>query len=465
MTLAMKAMGRKTHPVFQANIPCVRFSQNDQESELVKYIKACSDMNYGLTYKNIRILAYDYACVLPNCKFPNQWNNNKKAGIDWLKSFMKRNKNKITLRKPESTSSARATGFNKRCVSEFFENYILVLKKYSLKPVQIFNVDETGVTTVLKPVKIVSAKGKKQVSLAASAERGELVTFVGIVNEVGIALPPIYVFPRTRHPDQDLINAPTSSLALGNRSGWMTGELFISVLEHIQKHTHCTKENKILLLLDNHESHRTIRAINFCRDNGIIMVSFPPHTSHKLQPLDVSVYGPFKIYCSIAFNDWMTSNPGKAITIKDIAYLTNTAFQSAFTQKNITQSFEKSGLWPVSRLAFKDEEFAASYANVSNNETIEDQSVRSIQSSFCADPPTTYPDLPSTSICRPQTPPGHASSTCEDTSTTHAVTPSSIHSVTPPSIHDIPKTTLTPSRNSLIRNSSQGRSFKCSYCF
>jgi hypothetical protein len=39
-------------------------------------------MNYGLTYKNIRILAYDYACVLPNCKFPNQWHNNKKAGID-----------------------------------------------------------------------------------------------------------------------------------------------------------------------------------------------------------------------------------------------------------------------------------------------------------------------------------------------------------------------------------------------
>jgi hypothetical protein len=93
---------------------------------------------------------------------------------------------------------ARATGFNKRCVSEFFE------------PERIFNVDETGVTTVLKPVKIVSAKGKKQVSLAASAERGELVTFVGIVNAVGTALPPIYVFPRTRHPDQYLINAPTS---------------------------------------------------------------------------------------------------------------------------------------------------------------------------------------------------------------------------------------------------------------
>jgi hypothetical protein len=179
--------GEKDTPSFSSKYTVCQVFTNDQESELVKYIKACSDMNYGLTYKNIRILACDYACVLPNCKFPNQWHNNKKAGIDWLKSFMKRNKNKITLRKPESTSLARTTGFNKRCVSEFFENYISVLKKYSLKPEQIFNVDETGVTTVLKPVKIVSAKGKKQVSLAASAERSELVTFVGIVNAVGIA--------------------------------------------------------------------------------------------------------------------------------------------------------------------------------------------------------------------------------------------------------------------------------------
>ena len=171
--------------------------------------------------------------------------------------------------------------------------------------------DETGVATVLKPVKIVSTKGKKQVSLAASAERGELTTLVGIVNAVSMALPPVYVFPRIRHPDEYLTNSPTSSIALGNHTGWMMGELFPKVLEHIKNHTNCTKDNKILLLLDNHESHVTVQGINYCRDNGIIMVSFPPHTSHKLQPLDVGIYSPFKTYCAVAFNDWITSNPGK----------------------------------------------------------------------------------------------------------------------------------------------------------
>lgn len=71
------------------------------------------------------------------------------------------------------------------------------------------------------------------------------------------------------------------------------------------------------------------------------MLSFPPHTSHKLQLLDLGVYGPFNPYYSIAFNSWMTSNPERTITIKEIAQLTETAFQNAFTHKNITKAFEK----------------------------------------------------------------------------------------------------------------------------
>ena len=93
----------------------------EQEHELVQYIKTCSDINYGLTYRQIRVIAYQYGSVLPNCKVPNRWKVNQKAGIDWLKCFMRRNKSKISLRKPENTSLARATGFNKNSVSEFFE--------------------------------------------------------------------------------------------------------------------------------------------------------------------------------------------------------------------------------------------------------------------------------------------------------------------------------------------------------
>ncbi|XP_023310002.1 uncharacterized protein LOC108904856 [Anoplophora glabripennis] len=329
-----------------------------QEDRLVKYIKKCSNMNYGLTFEQIKVLVYDYAKMLPNCNYPQSWNSKKKADTDWQYSFMIRNST-LALRKPESTSLARGLGFSKVKVEEFFTNYKNVLERYQFTPDRIFNLDETGVTTVLRPPRVVAPKGKKQIGLIASAERGELVTCVGVISATGNALPPVYIFPRVRNIDDYLENGPALSAAFGNKSGWMTGDLFIKTLEHIVKHTSCNKENKILLLMDNHESHTTLAAILYARENGIVLLSFPPHTSHKLQPLDVGVYGPFKGKCAVSLNDWMSNNPGKTVSVKHIARITKKPYLEAFTPSNITNAFEKTGIWPHNSSPFNDEDFDA----------------------------------------------------------------------------------------------------------
>uniref|UniRef100_A0A2A4JR59 HTH psq-type domain-containing protein n=1 Tax=Heliothis virescens TaxID=7102 RepID=A0A2A4JR59_HELVI len=56
----------------------------DEEKELEKYIKKSSAIQYGLTLKAVRKLAYEYACALPNCKYPEKWDEDKLAGIEWL---------------------------------------------------------------------------------------------------------------------------------------------------------------------------------------------------------------------------------------------------------------------------------------------------------------------------------------------------------------------------------------------
>lgn len=272
---------------------------------------------------------------------------------------MKRNKD-LSLRKPESTSLFRGTGFNKSRVEEFFQNFTAILEKHKFTAQQIFNLDETGITTVMKPVKVVSSKGKKQVGQVASGERGELVTFVGIVNATGSTVPPVFIYPRIRNVEEYLINGPNGSVAFGNKSGWMTADLFLKVLRHIVNHTRCSRENKILLTVDNHGSHTSVDAILFCRQNGIVLLSFPPHTTHRLQPLDVGIYSPFKTKLAVAFNDWMLSHPGRTISIRNIAELANIAYLNSFTPSNIISAFKNTGIWPLNRLIFTDEDFAPS---------------------------------------------------------------------------------------------------------
>ena len=73
----------------------------------------------------------------------------------------------------------------------------------------------------------------------------------------------------------------------------MTAEIFgTQVLPHIAAHTQPSQADPILRLLDSHASHVSLEAVRFCRENGIQLLTFPPHCSHRLQPLDVTMYGP-----------------------------------------------------------------------------------------------------------------------------------------------------------------------------
>jgi hypothetical protein len=49
-----------------------------------------------------------------------------------------------------------------------------------------------------------------------------------------------------------------------------------------------------ILISDGFETHESLDVLKFCFENNIILCRLPSHTSHKLQPCDVSVFGPLK---------------------------------------------------------------------------------------------------------------------------------------------------------------------------
>ena len=171
-------------------------------------------------------------------------------------------------------------------------------------------------------------------------------------------VPSVFIFPRARLRDSLMFGVPPGSLGLVNspQSGWITGPLFLKVLQHVKKHSRSPKEDHIILLMDNHESHCTLDSILNARENGITLVTFPHHCSHQLQPLDVG----FKGKLHVARHYWMTTNPGKGIIIHNLASLTNAAYQASFTVKNITAAFAKPGIWLFSRRAFSGLDFEPS---------------------------------------------------------------------------------------------------------
>lgn len=156
-------------------------------------------------------------------------------------------------------------------------------------------------------------------------------------------------------------DGPIGSIGAGNASGWMQEKEFVQLLKHFQQHTNSSMSHKVLLLLDNHSSHISIHALDFCKENGIVVLSFPPHCSHRLQPLDRSVYGPFKKAVNSASDNWLRNNPGKTMTIYNIPEIVRIALPLALTQNNIQAGFRATGIMPFNRDIFTEIDFAPSY--------------------------------------------------------------------------------------------------------
>ncbi|XP_072400399.1 uncharacterized protein [Diabrotica undecimpunctata] len=282
------------------------------------------------------------------------------AGEDWLSAFLKRH-DVLSLRTPEATSASRAMGFNKISVNRFFELLTTTIEKYQITADRLFNVDETGITTVVKSLnKIIATKGKKQVGSLSSAERGKMLTVEICMGADGSFMPPLFIFPRKRMKPELLDGAPPGSWAECNDSGWMQGDLFVKWFKKFVAWSRVSKENIVLLLLDGHFTHtKNLKLIDLARQHGVLLLCFPPHCTHKLQPLDVSFMKPLSVYYADEIKNWLRLNPGRVVTHYQVTELFGKAFIRAGTMSIAINGFKATGIWPPNPNIFVDADFVA----------------------------------------------------------------------------------------------------------
>lgn len=111
-------------------------------------------------------------------------------------------------------------------------------------------------------------------------------------------------------------NGPEDCRCAMSDKGWIDSTCFLDWFENLFIPS-ITKERPVVLIFDGHKSHISVPLNMSAVKNNVILFKLPLNSTHKLQPLDVGVYGPLKTAWEKILISFAWQNLDTALT-KDI---------------------------------------------------------------------------------------------------------------------------------------------------
>ena len=353
-----------------------------QETRLVNFLLHMAKSGFGIVRKDILLVVKKILddCVSEGYVIPagKKFVDNKPSNC-WIYSFLKRHP-EISARTPESLGFQRAY-----LTEEQIRNWFQGLKTYlrtehALDVLEflsenngehIFNIDESGFPLhgTNGKMKIIAEKGSRYVH-KLSTDNKEQITFLACISAKGEYSKPLVIFPGKRTPNFNLRGVDPDKYDIGySPNGWISTEAFFSWLANVFYPSVCDKiQFPIMILMDGHRSHINIAATEFCIDHGIILYCLPPHSSHILQPLDISCFGPIKKLWNSAIDDFKSMH-NIAMNRAHFFPVFDKAWSKASDKKHSVGGFRRAGLVPYNPDAIDYNVLILKHTN----ETIEEQ--------------------------------------------------------------------------------------------
>ena len=340
-----------------------------QEDEISKRLVYLEKRGFPLPISGLLEAAYKYACTLQRRKelegcIPKNWHTFKRCSRDWWFSFRMRHP-ELSLRKPQGLSAARAQAFNPQRVDDFYDELKNIYEELDLQnfPQLIYNIDETGLSTIPNaPSRVIASKGSRTVQAIQTGERGTLTTIIPTINAAGDCFPPFVIMKGGVVADEIHQLYPSAKF-VNTKSGYIDNEIFISFLHFFQDNRIKIPGKKCLLFLDGHASHLAKDAIEFCIANDIELFCLPPHSSHRLQPLDTHFNKPLKSAWTKKIEEFFRVNCETTVSRMTFVNLLKSCYGEMEKKRGlIVDAFMFCGLFPLNTRAVTPAEFSKSFS-------------------------------------------------------------------------------------------------------
>jgi hypothetical protein len=233
-------------------------------------------------------------------------------------------------------------------VTEWFDMIAKQLDAPDIVPENVYNMDETGVLlSSLASLKVLVGKDDMRDYRAAGVKR-TLITAIECISADGRYLFPLIIWPAVTHRSNWTTHPTPGWHFACSSTGYTDSQISLYWLQRVfDPHTKARAGKKPRVLIwDGFGKHESLEVLKFCYENNIVLCRLPSHTSHKLQPCDVGVFGPLKT----AYREQVERlYRGGANTIgkEHFTALYSRAREVAFTPRNIRGAWKGAGLYPL----------------------------------------------------------------------------------------------------------------------
>jgi hypothetical protein len=370
--LALRAL-HSLEPGEKPNISLVARTYGVDRSQLSRRFRGISGSKEE-QYNNQRLLSKEQSTAL--IKWVNQLTerglpptnamlenfareiSGKEPGKNWVSRWKKAHSNKVISVYSKGLDLERKMADSAYKYALYFRLIGQKIEQYNLGPEQIYNMDEKGfmlgVTTKTK--RIFTRRKYEQGGYKQHLQDGnrEWITTIGCICANGTALSPalIYMSKSGLLQDswlQDFDPRTQRCYFAASESGWTNNELgYRWLVDVFDKETKSqASRGWRLLILDGHGSHVTMKFIEYCDSNRILLAIFPAHSTHTLQPLDVAIFSPLSTAYTERLDDFIKASQGfTRLTKSDFFRLFWASWDVTFTKKNISSAFRNTGLYP-----------------------------------------------------------------------------------------------------------------------
>ncbi|XP_066279931.1 uncharacterized protein [Branchiostoma lanceolatum] len=326
----------------------------EEETALCEYAKYLADRGFPLTVRVIKALAHQIEIKQAKARGSSSKFKETGPGKKWWRGFRRRHPD-LSLRSPDQLDKERAMFATQKVVIDYFMLLEDVLTEANAKdrnPHVIYNADETGVDLSAKVSKVIVPRWAKRSPSRRGGSRDHVSALI-CVSAAGQTVPPMIIFNKSFPGGSYTEGGPANAIYAYSESGFVDDVLFEKWFTQSFVH-HAHKDRPVVLIVDQHYSHFTLKVLEAAVSNNIIILGLPPHTTHFLQPLDVAIFSPLKTKWAQTLEVMQAANPHFQVTKRNFAKIFSNVYDTTISPSLIKNSFKKTGIFPLNDDAIDD---------------------------------------------------------------------------------------------------------------